>query len=222
MENNTVLIIGATGAIGGACKTKFEQAGYSTYTTSSAQEKCDNNTCFWVDFNNIASIEALTTTIKFDCVIISAGKEPQFNLEGTSYEHLLAMINIHLLGPILLLKQIKNNVKVGGAIILLSSPAALKGSYDPIYASAKGAVNALIKTLAKDLAPAIRINAISPSLIADSPVFNRMTPDFREKHLNNTLTHKHTTAQECAEAIYFMSTQKQITGQVLQVNGGMI
>ncbi|MFN3445982.1 MAG: SDR family NAD(P)-dependent oxidoreductase [Bacteroidia bacterium] len=222
MKNKSVLIVGASGAIGSACKKKFNEMQYDVYTLTSIKEKADNIHCFWLDFNNPKSIDGLNLTKPIDCVIISAGKEPQHNLESTNFEHLNEMMNIHLLGPILLLKKLKPMLNEDSAIVFLSSPAALKGSYDPIYAAAKGAVNSLIKTLAKDFAPKTRVNAVSPSLIEDSPVFKRMTADFREKHLNNTLTNKHTTADQCADAIYFMSTQAQITGQVLQVNGGMV
>lgn len=222
MANKTVLIVGANGSVGKACKKIGEQHHYTVLTTSSNKSNQNNTNCFWVDFNNPSSINELPIEQKIDLVIICAGKEPQKNLHETSWQHLNEMNNIHVLGPILFMQKIVPNMNNNSAIILLSSPAAIKGSYDPIYAAAKGAVNSLVKTLAKDLGPAIRVNAVSPSLIIDSPVYERMTPDFREKHQNNTYTKQNTTAQQCAEAIYFMGEHPQITGQVLQVNGGMV
>lgn len=222
MANKTVLIVGANGSVGKACKLIAERNKYTVLTTSSNKSNQNNTNCFWIDFNNPSSIDELQIEQKFDLVIICAGKEPQKNLHETSWQHLNEMNNIHVLGPILFMQKIVPNMNNDSAIILLSSPAAIKGSYDPIYAAAKGAVNSLVKTLAKDLGPAIRVNAVSPSLIIDSPVYERMTPDFREKHQNNTYTKQNTTAQQCAEAIYFMGEHPQITGQVLQVNGGML
>jgi 3-oxoacyl-[acyl-carrier protein] reductase len=222
MANKTVLIVGASGSVGKACKVKAEQNNYTVLTTSSNKSKQNNTDWFWIDFNNPTSIDELQIEHQIDMVIICAGKEPQKNLLETNWQHLNEMNNIHVLGPILLLQKIVNKINEGGSIVLLSSPAALKGSYDPIYAAVKGAVNSLVKTLAKDLGPRIRVNAVSPSLIINSPVYERMTPDFREKHLNNTYTKQNTTSQQCAEAIFFMGEHKQITGQVLQVNGGMV
>lgn len=222
MANKTVLIVGASGSVGKACKKIGEQLNYRTLTTSSNKNNANNNNCFWVDFNDSLSINELQLDCQIDLLIICAGKEPQKNLKETTWQHLNEMSNIHVLGPILLIQKILKFMTSGSAIVLLSSPAAIKGSYDPIYAAAKGAVNSLVKTLAKDLGPAIRVNAVSPSLIIDSPVYERMTPDFREKHQNNTYTKQNTTAQQCAEAIFFMGEHPQITGQVLQVNGGMV
>lgn len=222
MQKDKILIVGATGTVGKACCLKFEQVGYDVITTTSQKSLANNQTVWWLDFNSQNSIDEFNLRGPIKHIIIAAGMEPQKNLEESSPAHLLQMLNIHLIGPILILKKMKPHLQSGGSIMLLSSPAALKGSYDPIYASAKGAVNTLVKTLAKDFAPHIRINAISPSLIIDSPVYKRMTPDFRLKHLNNTLTQKHTTAEECANAIHFICHSEQITGQVLQVNGGMV
>lgn len=221
MDKKNVLIIGWRGTVGSACATLFENNGYDVIGTTS-DPAATNERLFWLDFNNDSSIENFSLTQQIDHVIIASGAEPSKNLYQTSKQHLHQMMNIHVTGPMLLLRKITGNITPGGCIVFLSSPAALKGSYDPGYAAAKGATNALIKTLAKDLGPSVRINGVSPGLIEDSTVYKTMTPDFRERHLNNALTKKLTTVMECAEAVYFMCMNKQITGQVLQVSGGMV
>jgi NAD(P)-dependent dehydrogenase (short-subunit alcohol dehydrogenase family) len=57
-------------------------------------------------------------------------------------------------------------------------------------------------------------------LVEDSPVFNGMTADFKEKHINNTLNKRLATADDCAAAISFLLTQEHITGQAIHINGG--
>jgi 3-oxoacyl-[acyl-carrier protein] reductase len=118
-------------------------------------------------------------------------------------------------------KAIQNKVKKNGSILFISSIATKKGSYDPSYAIAKSAVNGMTITLANELvAKPIRVNAIAPGLVKDSPVHKGMTADFREKHLKQTLLNKLTTTADCAEAIYFLFSQHQMTGQVVHINGG--
>ena len=90
-----------------------------------------------------------------------------------------------------------------------------------MYATVKGATLSLCRTLAVELSKyKIRVNCIAPGLIEDSPVFNGMTTDFREKHINNTLNKRLASAEDCASAINFLVTQEHITGQVIHVNGG--
>ena len=75
-------------------------------------------------------------------------------------------------------------------------------------------------TLARELSPEVRVNALAPSLISDSPVFERMTPDFRSKHLNATLNKRLLLPEECAHTIWFLLNQEHITGQIIHLNGG--
>ena len=216
-----LLIIGINGTVGQAVKDLAENSGYQVFGTTS-KENQQTEKLFFLDLLDHESISNFQVPIAIDHVLITAGKEPQFNLQQSSENHILDMFGIHIIGPILLMKNLEGKMNDGGSVTLISSPAAYKGSYDPSYAAVKGAVNALVRTLAKDLAPKIRVNAFSPGLIENSPVFERMTPDFREKHLNATLTKKNTTALDCAKSILFLMESEQITGQILHVNGGMI
>ncbi len=220
-EVTTVLVIGIRGAVGQAVKELLSSKDVAVWGTSSVREITDGKGLFHLNFQDSASIGNFQVSA-VDHVVITSGYEPRYNLHQTTSEHLKTMFDIHVTGPMLFLKTIHKKISVGGSITLLSSPAAYKGSYDPAYAAVKGAINALVKTLAKDFAPAIRVNAVSPSLIEGSPVYVRMTDDFRARHLNNTLTQQHTSALDCAEAIEYLINARQVTGQVLHVNGGMI
>lgn len=216
-----LLIIGINGTVGQAVKDFAEKSGYQVFGTTS-RENQQSDKLFFLDLLDHESISNFKLPTTIDHVLITAGKEPQFNLLQSSEIHVLDMFGVHIIGPILLMKNLEGKINAGGSVTLISSPAAYKGSYDPSYAAVKGAINALVRTLAKDLAPNIRVNAFAPGLIENSPVFDRMTPDFREKHLNATLTKKNTTALDCAKSILFLMESEQITGQILHVNGGMI
>ena len=215
-----ILIIGINGTIGKALKKLMEDE-YEIFGTTSKLENATDS-MFYIDFSIPETIENFKTEFDFDHIIVTAGKEPQRNLKESDYSHVLSMFNIHVMGPLLFIKKIADKINFGGSVTFISSPAAYQGSYDPSYAAVKGAINALVRTLAKDLAPKIRVNAMSPSLIIDSPVYNRMTDDFKAKHINNSLTKKLTTAQQCAEGILYLIKGEQITGQILHINGGLI
>ena len=130
------------------------------------------------------------------------------------------MVNINLRGPLQVLKGIRSRFGKESSVVFLSSVAANKGSYDPLYSMVKGGINSLVKSLAVELQPTIRVNAIAPSLVEDSPVYHRMTSDFREKHLNATLSKRLLRPEECGEAILFLIQSQHINGQVIHINGG--
>ena len=110
------------------------------------------------------------------------------------------------------------------AVVLFSSGAAQRGF--PMHASigmAKAAVEGLVRSLAAELAPAVRINAIALSL-TDTPLAQSMT---RSPRLRDAIAAAHplgrlgTADDAAAMAALLLSTQADwITGQVLGVDGG--
>jgi len=216
-----VLVVGKNGSIAKDLINYLNERGEFEVVTTSSSDQSNTNT-YKLVFDEKCSIPDELLSYKFDHIIIGAGYEPQSNLFESELIHIHKMFNIHVIGPMILLQKLIPNMNDNGSIVLFSSPAAQKGSYDPSYSAVKGAINSLVKTLAKDVGPKLRVNAISPSLVTDSTVFKRMTEDFRLKHLNNTLTKKNTTTLDCIHAIVYLMNGNQVTGQVLQVNGGMI
>jgi|TARA_R110001592_G_C13160602_1_gene748904 3-oxoacyl-[acyl-carrier protein] reductase len=220
MKQN-IFIVGIGGSVGKAIYDFYKNNdNFSVFGSSTKKDNLEGNT-FYLDFCNNKTIDKLPN-IKIDHLIIASGYEPKYNIEETTNIHLEKMFKIHILGPMMLIQKMLNMLSTESSITLLSSPAAWQGSYDPAYASVKGATNSLIRTLSKDLAPNTRVNALSPSLIKSSTVFNSMTEDFKDKHISNTLNKRLITLDECVEGIDFILKSKHYTGQILHLNGGMI
>jgi len=114
----------------------------------------------------------------------------------------------------------------GGTIINISSRAATGGSLkNGPYAASKAAVNSLTATLALELAPKIRVNAVAPGPIPTDN-FNQSTrfPEGKplEKLLNIPLG-RLGTPEDIGNAVVFMASDASswITGQCLYVSGGL-
>lgn len=107
-------------------------------------------------------------------------------------------------------------------IINITSVAARNGSPTAVtYASAKGALDTYTRGLAKGLAPAIRANAIAPGIIL-TPFHDKATPDEQlEKFMNATPLGYAGTAEEIAGAVRFILETPFLTGESLDINGGM-
>lgn len=112
-----------------------------------------------------------------------------------------------------------------GSIVLMSTVAVRQGmAYHASIGSAKGAVEGLTRSLAAELAPKVRVNAVAPSL-TDTPL--------AEQLLNNDTKREHADArhplqrngspEDIAAAIAFLLSAESswITGQVLHVDGGL-
>ncbi len=212
-----VIVVGASGAIGKAIAGEFEKCGSTVVRTSSSEKPGYSR----LNLRDRASIEAFSTGIdELQHLVVAAGKEPQQSLRELDEEHLLEMMDLHYAGPLWLIKCLRDKFTPDSTITLISSVAANKGSYDPVYASMKGAVNSLVRTLARELAPVTRVNAIAPGLVMDTPVYQRMTEDFRERHLSNTLTNRLLSTTEIAEMVQVFGKQKSLNGQIIHLNGG--
>jgi len=110
-----------------------------------------------------------------------------------------------------------------GKIINVSSVSAEKGGRGQTnYAASKGAVNALTKALAVELAPRkITVNAVAPGVIKTdmSRDIVALAPD---EVISRILLRRLGTPGEVAYAIMFLASRyaEYITGQVLHVDGG--
>lgn len=112
-----------------------------------------------------------------------------------------------------------------GSIINLSSIVGITGNPGQlVYASTKGAIIAMTKTAAKELAPVgIRVNAIAPGMIDTD-----MMRSVGEKHLTIHLSHiplgRLGNPSEIADAAVYLASDaaSYVTGQILAVDGSVL
>ncbi|MFN8070849.1 MAG: SDR family oxidoreductase [Mycobacterium sp.] len=136
---------------------------------------------------------------------------------------------VNLLGAVRFLKACQPRLKGAdgepASVVLFSTVAVGQGM--PMHSSvaaAKGAVEGLVRSLAAEWAPKVRVNAIAPALV-DTPLVERMlgTPEKREAMAARyPLKRVGTTTDAAALAQFLLSPASGwITGQVLGLDGGM-
>jgi NAD(P)-dependent dehydrogenase (short-subunit alcohol dehydrogenase family) len=115
--------------------------------------------------------------------------------------------------------------RAGGRIVNISSAAdilAVPGF--SAYIAAKGAIVAMTKTLALELAPAaITVNAVAPGAV-DTPLnANAYTPEVRRTYQERIPLGRIGSAEEIADVVLFLASDaaRYVTGQELVVDGGL-
>jgi 3-oxoacyl-[acyl-carrier protein] reductase len=90
------------------------------------------------------------------------------------------------------------------------------------YAAAKGALQVLTRTLARELAPQVRVNAIMPGVIATRHHEVYSTPAKMEDYRRQTPLARNGTAEDVAQVVVFLAGDgaRFMTGALLDVNGG--
>ena len=111
------------------------------------------------------------------------------------------------------------------AIVLFSTVAVQTGMpYHASVASAKGAVEGLTRSLAAELAPKIRVNAIAPSL-TDTPLAKSLLSTDQKRQMadkRHPLQRVGRSKDIANAAVYLLEQQSAwVTGQILHVDGGI-
>lgn len=108
----------------------------------------------------------------------------------------------------------------GGAIVNVASTAGVGGQGSSIpYAASKGAMVTMTKSLARSLAPNIRVNAVCPGVIISRWLADR--PQMLEAAVKITPLRRASTTDDVADVITFLACDAEMmTGQALIVDGG--
>ncbi len=113
----------------------------------------------------------------------------------------------------------------GASILLFSTVAVGSGmTFHASIASAKGAVEGLVKSLSAEFAPKIRVNAIAPSLTQTSLAEKFLSSDEKKEAAGKRHPlQRYGTPKDIADMAQFLLSDKAswITGQVMHVDGGM-
>jgi NAD(P)-dependent dehydrogenase (short-subunit alcohol dehydrogenase family) len=93
------------------------------------------------------------------------------------------------------------------------------GARAPIYGLSKSGVNSLTRTLAKNYAPNVLVNAVAPGF-TKTPNYDSFSPDRIKKFIDQTYLHRWIDVQEMAEAYLFLAKNDAITGEIIYVDAG--
>ena len=219
-----VLITGGATGIGKATALIFKQKGYDVFITYNQSEPdFDGITKIKCNLENENEIIELFNQIKsIDVLVNNAGISLIKQINDTTAEEYDKIMRINARSYFLCSREaVKLMLKShSGAIVNVSSMwGQLGASCEIAYSMSKAAVIGLSRSLAQELAPSgITVNCVCPGIID-----TRMNSMFEKSELEEEVPiGRLGTAEEVADAIYFLSQNKYITSQILGVNGGIV
>ena len=135
------------------------------------------------------------------------------------------VIDVNLKSVFLVTKRVLRQMEAGASIINFASQAARDGGGPGAiaYATGKGAVLTMTRGLAKELGPkGIRVNSISPGMIATAFHDTFTKPEVRERVAGMTPLRREGQAAEVAELVAYLASDHAsfITGSSVDINGG--
>jgi 3-oxoacyl-[acyl-carrier protein] reductase len=162
-----------------------------------------------------------------DFIINNAGIHQHLKSWELSDEDWHRVMDVNITGTFLVTKAFTPHLieKKSGRIVNISSCVAFTGTdHEVHYAASKGAVLALTKSLALELAPhGINVNAIAPGFIETDMVVFEGVHD-RETVIKGIPAHRLGQPEDIGRAARFLCSEDSdyMTGQVLHVNGGLV
>jgi len=239
------LVTGAAWRVGRAIALELARTGCDLILThrrsrEQAQQTADEASslgatarCEALDLDSIGQVERFADRLArepapLDVLVHNAAVYEPSPLGEISGERALRLYRVNALAPLILSARLadrlaRSALPGGGAIVLISDIHALgrPRRHFAAYAMSKAALTGLLHSLAVDLAPATRVNAIAPGVVAFPEVGPEADPQAQERYLSRVPLALAGTPEIAARAVRWLALEATYTtGTIIRVDGG--
>jgi pteridine reductase len=237
--NKRILITGAAKRIGKEMALSFFNKGWDIVIHfNSSKEEAEalahkmnserSNSAMLVQANldNANEVEKLAEKIlskngSIDALINNASTFYPTPVGTFSEENWNALMGSNLKAPLFLIQSLHKELEKNKGFIInvtdINVDRALVNH--SIYLAAKSGLQTLTKSLAKELAPYIRVNAIAPGAILEPPN-TEWTSEQKNNIINAVPMKRMGTEKDIVDAAIYLSEAEYVTGQILNIDGG--
>ena len=219
------LIIAASSAIGQAIVQGLLLQGDTVFTTARDETKIKPNAL--LDATDFDAVEAVFKQAgKIDGVVNCSGSLLLKSAHMTSKSEYQSVIEASLTTSFATIRAAGQEMKKGGAVVLISSAAALTGlaNHEAIAAAKAGIIGLVQSAAATYASSGLRVNAIAPGMI-DTPLTNSLisNPLMLKASIAMHGLGRIGVARDIANGVIFLlnPANNWITGQVLAIDGGL-
>ncbi len=238
------LVTGSATGVGRACVLQFARRGYDVVVNYSRSEADARQTAgeaeelgaaammIRCDVADNAGVRQMITEVndefgRLDALVNNAATTSFIehgNLDALTEEMWDRMLGVNLKGAFFVTRAASDLLRASGAgsVVNVSSVAAMTGSGSSIaYCATKAGLNTMTKSLARVLAPEVRVNAVCPGPI-NSRWIKEGNPDWDiAEMVADFPIPRASEPDDIADAVLFFSTGTTMaTGQVLSIDGG--
>ena len=247
-EGRTVIVTGAASGIGAATAPLFAAEGGHVVCADIDGEGAEKTaagivaaggaaTALGADVAQPESGEqiaaaAMDATGRIDVLFNNAGVASAGAVHEVSLEEWRRCLAINLSGPFHVARAAVPHMLAGGGGSIINMASVLATLAEPgrtAYCASKGGVRAMTVAMARDLAPTIRVNSISPGVIhtpaVDTILAESADPEALEEEMTsaNRMLRRMARPEEVGNVVLFLGSDDSsfITGQDLMIDGGM-
>ena len=210
----TALVTGGASGIGAACVRALREQGLQVGVIDLA-DGAEADAFVQVDVRDAAAV---------DCLVTTAGYYREGSITELSVADWQDMLAVHVGGTTAAFRAVLPGMtsRGHGAICAIGSELGLCGDpFAPHYAAAKGAIHALVKSVAPEVASAnVRVNVIAPGP-TDTPLL-RDDPNFASYSSTLPLGRIIQPDEIAAAVCFVLLEDTTLTGQVVSPNGGAV
>ena len=237
MNSNIILISGASRGIGRQIAIDLSQTGYTVIANYNKSEQSAkelqtkfNIDTFQADISKGTEIKQLTDYVlkkygKIDVLINNAGISQTKLFTDITDEDWNQMINTNLYSAFKLTQKCLPNMihnKSGSIINISSMWGQIGASCESLYSITKAGIDAMTKSLAKELGPSgIRVNSIAPGFI-DTDMNKCYSKEDVQGIISETPLEKFGQPSDLTNCIKWLIEDQFTTGQIISINGGLV
>ena len=232
LKNARVLVIGGTSGIGLGVASAAAERGAVPIVVSRRQSSVDralsqlpeNARGAVVDLTDLSALERVAGDIgDIEHLVFTAGEPLELApLAGLTPEVITGFFQTRFVGAVTAVRVFGPHITPGGSITLTSGTAAEQPGFGALPVSICGAMNALTKALAFELAP-IRVNAVAPGVVR-TPMWDALSAPDRQAMYDQSAQQiplgRVGEVGDTARAYVYCMEQEFGTGVVLTVDGG--
>ena len=225
--NKNYVIIGGSSGIGKELVSILAREGHNVFATYNENKVKNNDKVQYQKFNVLNdSLNLDNLPDEIDGLVYCPGSINLKPFKRFTDEDFISDFKLQVVGATSVIKALIPRLATGenSSIVLFSTIAVQNGfNFHSQVSISKGAIEGLTRSLAAELAPKIRVNAVAPS-ITDTSLAGKFlnTPQKIAAQAEKNPLKKIGEAKDVAEAAAYLLTDKSswTTGQILHVDGG--
>ena len=189
------------------------------------EQRPDSVTYYQADLKKVPALEHLLTQLsdrhpRIDLIVNNAAVFPQTPLGRIATATFDETIAVNLRAPFMICQGLVERMPKGSCIVNLCDIFGRIPLADHmIYSASKAGLEMLTKSLAMELAPRVRVNAIAPGA-ALPPAGDQEASPILEAILHQTPLHRIGGETATVQALLYLIENPYVTGQILAVDGG--